>query len=108
MIIGDSSGETAVFNVINGAKIKNLPKHGAEVLKIIHVQDHEMFVTASMDNTIKISDDKKLNESEIIQTIHLPEVVVSLLEYEPKNKFIYHEEKDEEITSICIMIIPIT
>ena len=125
MIIGDSSGETAVFNVINGAKIKNLPKHGAEVLKIIHVQDHEMFVTASMDNTIKISDDKKLNESEIIRTIHLPEVVVSFLEYEPKNKFIisgthngllafweietgklngtYHEEKDEEITSICII-----
>ena len=125
MIIGDSSGETAVFNVINGAKIKNLPKHSAEVLKIIHVQDHEMFVTASMDNTIKISDDKKLNESEIIRTIHLPEVVVSYLEYEPKNKFIisgthngllafweietgklngtYHEEKDEEITSICII-----
>jgi len=102
-----------------------LPKHSAEVLKIIHVQDHEMFVTASMDNTIKISDDKKLNESEIIRTIHLPEVVVSYLEYEPKNKFIisgthngllafweietgklngtYHEEKDEEITSICII-----
>lgn len=123
MIIGDSSGETAVFNVINGAKIKNLPKHSAEVLKIIHVQDHEMFVTASMDNTIKISDDKKLNESEIIRTIHLPEVIVSYLTYEPKNKFIvsgthngllafweietgklngtYHEPKDEEITSIC-------
>jgi len=123
MIIGDSSGETAVFNVINGAKIKNLPKHSAEVLKIMHVQDHEMFVTASMDNTIKISDDKKLNESEIIRTIHLPEVVVSYLSYELQNKLIvtgthngliafweietgklngtYHEPKDEEITSIC-------
>lgn len=123
MVIGDSSGETAVFNVINGAKIKNLPKHSAEVLKIIHVQDHEMFVTASMDNTIKISDDKKLNESEIIRTIHLPEVVVSYLVYEPKNKLIisgthnglvafweietgklngtYHEPKEEEITVIC-------
>lgn len=123
MVIGDSNGETAVFNVINGAKIKNLPKHSAEVLRIIHIQDHEMFVTASMDNTIKISDDTKLNESEIIRTIHLPEVVVSYLAYESKNKFIisgthngllafweidtgklngtYHEPKDEEITSIC-------
>ena len=125
MIIGDSSGETAVFNVINGARIKNLPKHAAEVLRIIHVHEHEMFVTASMDNTIKISDDKKLNESELIRTILLPEVVVSYLAYEPQNKFIisgthngllafweietgklngtYHEQKDEEITSICLI-----
>jgi len=27
MIIGDSSGETRVFNVLNGAFLKQLPKH---------------------------------------------------------------------------------
>ena len=27
MIIGDSNGIIALYNVINGAKIKNLPKH---------------------------------------------------------------------------------
>jgi len=27
MIVGDSSGETKVFNVLNGAFLKPLPKH---------------------------------------------------------------------------------
>jgi hypothetical protein len=32
MIVGDSSGETKVFNVLNGAFLKHLPKH--QVYKI--------------------------------------------------------------------------
>jgi hypothetical protein len=36
MIIGDSLGNTALFNIANGAKIKNLPRHSAEVTHIVH------------------------------------------------------------------------
>ena len=52
MIIGDSNGQTALFNVINGAKIKNLPKHSAEVISIVHAPDITAFFTASMDNRV--------------------------------------------------------
>jgi len=36
MLIGDSKGITGIFNVFNGAKIKNLPKHQGEVSHIVH------------------------------------------------------------------------
>lgn len=36
MIIGDSLGHIALFNVVNGAKIKALPKHQAEITHIVH------------------------------------------------------------------------
>ena len=37
LILGDSLGYCALFNVSNGAKIKNLPKHNLEVTCIIHM-----------------------------------------------------------------------
>ncbi len=36
MIIGDVLGYVALYNVGNGAKIKNLPKHNSEVTHIVH------------------------------------------------------------------------
>lgn len=52
MIIGDSAGICALFNVINGAKIKNLPKHTAEVTCILHSPEVTSFFTAAMDNKV--------------------------------------------------------
>jgi WD40 repeat protein len=83
MLIGDSAGETAVCNVINGAKIKNLPKHTSEVTKIVHIMSMNLFVTASTDNTIKFSDDKKINESDLVRTIPLGDVLVGSLIHNP-------------------------
>lgn len=80
MIVGDSEGNTSILNTCNGALIKRLPKHSAEVTKVLHIfhkiSDREkdiinIFVTASSDNTIKISDDNKINESELLKTIVL-------------------------------------
>lgn len=35
MIIGDIEGNISLHNVINGAKMKNLSKHNAEILSLI-------------------------------------------------------------------------
>lgn len=86
MALGDSNGETAVYNCLNGAIIKRLPKHQAEVIKILHIPipSAEKFVTASMDNTIIISDDTKINEADLIRSIVLNDVYASCLFFEPK------------------------
>ena len=42
MIIGDANGETAVYNCLNGALIKKLPKHSAEVIKIAHIVSYKI------------------------------------------------------------------
>lgn len=67
MIIGDSNGQTALFNVINGAKIKNLPKHSAEVISIVHAPDITAFFTASMDNRVQMTLDNEFGESELLR-----------------------------------------
>lgn len=36
MIIGDSQGYVKLFNVVNGAKIKALPKHNGAVMHALH------------------------------------------------------------------------
>jgi hypothetical protein len=41
MIIGDTKGNIALYNTANGAKMKNLTKHGAEVTHLIATQISE-------------------------------------------------------------------
>ena len=67
-IIGDSSGTVALFNVINGAKIKNLPKHNGEVVAIVHASDIQAFFTGSMDNNVFMTLDNDFKESELLRT----------------------------------------
>lgn len=67
MIIGDSLGYTALFNVINGARIKNLPKHAAEVISILHAPNITAFLTAAMDNKIHMTLDNEFGESELLK-----------------------------------------
>lgn len=84
MIIGDSLGVVAIYNVVNGAKIKTLPKHAAEVTNIVYaiinaskiggmnkgsnIQDLEpaetrIFITAAMDNKIHMTKDNDFGEN---------------------------------------------
>jgi hypothetical protein len=67
MIIGDSLGNTALFNVINGARIKNLPKHSAEVISILHAPNITAFLTAAMYNKIHMTLDNEFGESELLK-----------------------------------------
>ena len=50
MLIGDALGSISLFNAENGAKIKSLPKHGAEVVHILECPEAKIFVTAALDN----------------------------------------------------------
>jgi len=50
MIIGDSSGYVSIFNAENGAKVKSLPRHKADVIHILECKEIKMFVTSSIDN----------------------------------------------------------
>jgi WD40 repeat protein len=88
MIIGDSNGQTALFNVINGAKIKALPKHTAEVTSIVHAPDITAFFTAAMDNRIQMTLDNEFGESELLRKFHIQESVITLITYEPMTKLL--------------------
>jgi WD40 repeat protein len=75
-LIGFSDGEAAVFNVQNGAKLKNLNRHNAEINFIMEMYDpnpdHNQIITASIsENLIKFHLDNDLNESELIRKIDI-------------------------------------
>ena len=67
-LIGDSVGQVALFNVINGAKIKTLPKHNGEVVAILHAADIGAFFTGAMDNNVFMTLDNEFGESELLRT----------------------------------------
>ncbi|CAD8133059.1 unnamed protein product [Paramecium octaurelia] len=85
-IIGDSSGTVALFNVINGAKIKNLPKHSGEVVAIVHASDIGAFFTGSMDNNVFMSLDNEFGESELLRTFIIQDGQLTYLSYDPMMK----------------------
>ncbi|CAD8135461.1 unnamed protein product [Paramecium pentaurelia] len=85
-IIGDSSGTVALFNVINGAKIKNLPKHSGEVVAIVHASDIGAFFTGSMDNNVFMTLDNEFGESELLRTFIIQDGQLTYLSYDPAMK----------------------
>lgn len=88
-LIGFSNGEAAVYNVINGAKIKNLAKHNGEVGFILEARNLEYIITASsVDNTIKLNTDGDINDSENLRNIIINEAQISALVYEATNKML--------------------
>jgi hypothetical protein len=51
MIIGDLEGNVSIHNVLNGAKMKHLAKHKAEILSLLTIKnDVETLVSCSVDN----------------------------------------------------------
>jgi WD40 repeat protein len=88
MIIGDSNGQTALFNVINGAKIKTLPKHTAEVTSICHAPDITAFFTGAMDNRVHMTLDNEFGESELLRRFILPDSVITIITFEPMTKLL--------------------
>lgn len=54
MIIGDTKGNIALYNTANGAKMKNLTRHGGEVTHLIATQQLEtkadIFISCALDN----------------------------------------------------------
>lgn len=54
MVIGDNKGNVALYNTANGAKMKNLSRHSAEITHLIAIQHPEskidIFVSCGLDN----------------------------------------------------------
>lgn len=88
MIIGDSNGITALFNVINGAKIKNLPKHQAEIVSIVHAPEITAFLTAAMDNKVHMTLDNEFGESELLRKFEIRDSVITLISFESETKLL--------------------
>lgn len=59
MIIGDTKGNIALYNTVNGARMKNLTKHGGEITHLIATQHPEtkvdIFISYGLDNEVRIS-----------------------------------------------------
>jgi len=94
--IGDSLGDVNVYNVLNGANIKPIAKHNAEINFILQAplreEDGGEFghvITCSIDGVIKITLDNDLSDSETMRTIEIDKsVIISALQYDPISKLI--------------------
>jgi len=88
-LIGFSDGEAAVFNVLNGAKIKTLTKHNHEINFILEARNLEQIITASNhDGIIMFHVDTDINESEHIRSIVINDASLSALVYKPEQKML--------------------
>lgn len=63
MLIGDCEGECGVYNVINGAKLKQLTSHHSEVINIFHIAELNYIISCSLDGIVNIHNDININES---------------------------------------------
>jgi len=88
MLIGDSIGNAYIYNVINGAFLKKLPKHQGEIFHMFDIREKEIIVSAGMDLTIRISEDIELNESPILRVIQIQDTMFSSMDYDRFNKLI--------------------
>lgn len=86
MLIGDSNGISALYNVINGAKIKNLPKHTAEIVCIMHAPEVTAFFTAAMDNKVHMVLDNEFGESELLRKFEIKDSVITTINFDPNTK----------------------
>ena len=73
VILGDSGGVIVLLNIINGARIKVLPKHNAEVTCLMHVPDLTCFLSGAMDGRVNMTLDNEFGESELLRVFEIKE-----------------------------------
>lgn len=72
IFLGDSVGNIKCFNLKNGKFLKDLEGHkNSEISILLHSQLLEKVISSSIDNVIKIHDDKELNESFLIKKLNI-------------------------------------
>lgn len=86
-IMGDMEGNVGVYNVTNGALLKSLGRHKAEIISLIHAEGKapstlEYIISASIDNNIKIHDDRELGESKLISQLNMKDANITSMVYE--------------------------
>lgn len=84
-IVGDTGGFIGVYNVNNGALLKTLSRHKAEIIGLMHVKADglECFISCSINNVIKIHDDKELGESEVLRNLETKNSSINSIIFEP-------------------------
>jgi len=98
-LIGFSDGEAAVFNIINGAKVKTLPKHQGEVNFIFEAHNLALLITASsVDSTIRMSTDTEINETEQKRMITITDQIITSVTYKAHEKMIVVGTRNGQIS----------
>ena len=69
--IGDNTGKIKNINLRNGLLLKNLESHYTEIKFLIHSQELNLVASCSVDNIIKIHNNKELLETEVIKEIKI-------------------------------------
>jgi WD40 repeat protein len=82
--LGDNTGRIKIINLKNGALLKHLEPHSTEIKFLIHNQELNIVASCSIDNVIKIHDDKELLQSEVIKEIKVLEDNISALCFSDK------------------------
>lgn len=93
MFLGDKSGHISSLNAENGkklynnkyinigAKIKNLPRHQADVMHIVECKESKMFVSASIDNVIHLVLDNEFGETQLLRQINIKDEIITQICY---------------------------
>ncbi|CAG9330960.1 unnamed protein product [Blepharisma stoltei] len=81
VFIGDIKGHTSVYNIKNGALMKQLTDHKGEVNCIASSEKAQYIATGSLDMTIVIHEDKSLSDSVVLQTIDNLGCVIPVIKF---------------------------
>ena len=97
-MMGDTEGFVGVYNVTNGALIKTLSRHKYEIIGLIQSEiggdqserigekeNPKFFVTASIDNVIKIHEDNELGESECLRSFSASHANITSMAFDKTN-----------------------
>lgn len=90
--MGDVDGNVGVYNVTNGALLKSLSKHKAEIIALTWGSEKakssekmgkvQFIISASIDNCIKVHEDRELGESELIRTFEISKANITSMIFE--------------------------
>jgi hypothetical protein len=69
--LGDNIGKIKNFNMKNGKFLKDLEPHDVEINMLLHSLTLNLVVSCSVDNVIKIHEDKELTESVMIKELKI-------------------------------------
>jgi hypothetical protein len=76
IFIGDNTGNIKCFNLKNGKYLKTLSGHENEISILLHSLDLELLISCSIENTIKIHEDKDIFEGSVLKEIKIPNVQI--------------------------------
>ncbi|GBG25620.1 Coatomer subunit beta'-1 [Hondaea fermentalgiana] len=77
-ITGDHEGRVTVFNLANGARMKDLSPHASEIVALHSLASMQRIISSSWDGVIKVSDESDPEAAVVLMEINHPAAVASL------------------------------